>query len=113
MLNILLVDDNLLITMMVEEWLEELGCKVVGPVASVKAALSAIEAAVPDGAILDVSLGNEDCYPVADALVARGVPFAFATGHGATSIAERFKGVAVLDKPFQFEDVKALIEKLS
>ena len=103
--------------MEMEDWLTELGCETVGPANSVRAALTLIDTTAPDAAILDVSLRNENSYPVADALRGRAIPFAFATGYGASSIDVRFKDALILSKPFDFEAVKrvvtALLEKSS
>ncbi len=110
--RILVLDDEPLISMMVEDWLAELGCETVGPASSVSSALSLIDGAPLDGAILDVSLGDEDCYSVADALRERDIPFVFATGHGIKGVAARFKDAPVLTKPINFEQVKKVIIRL-
>jgi CheY-like chemotaxis protein len=113
MARILVLDDEPLISMMVEAWLSELGCETVGPAASVRTALGFIEGDTAlDGAILDVSLGDEECYRVADALRDRGVPFAFATGHGINGVANRFKDALVLSKPFDFEALRGTVISL-
>jgi CheY-like chemotaxis protein len=111
--RILVVEDQALISAMVEEWLLELACEPVGPATSVKAALELIEANTLDGAILDVTLNGEDCYRVAARLRDRGVPFAFATGHGSGGIAEGFRGFPVLAKPFDFEMVQAAVAAMT
>jgi hypothetical protein len=59
-------------------------------------------------AILDVNLGGELVYPVADVLAARGVPFVFATGYGAESIEEQFRHIPVLEKPIEREKIERL-----
>lgn len=110
--RILVVDDEPLISMMVEGWLIELGCEVVGPAYSVEDALTFAESQGLDGAILDLKLGDQDCYPVANALRVRGVPFAFATGAGNVSDASGFENPLVLAKPFDFEGVKAVLGKM-
>jgi DNA-binding response OmpR family regulator len=110
--RILMLDDEPLISMMVRDWLEELGCETVGPAHSVRSALDLIEGASLDGAILDVTLGRENCYPVADALIKLGVPIAFATGRGGEEIDPRFKDAVVLSKPFSFEAVKGAVDRL-
>ncbi len=110
--RILVLDDEPLISMLMEEWLTELGCETVGPASSVPSALGLIDGTSIDGAILDVSLGNEESYSVADALRERGVPFAFATGHGANGVAVRFQDALFVRKPFDFEEVRAVIAKL-
>lgn len=110
--NILVLDDEPLISMLLEEWLAELGYKTIGPVQSVQSALDLIAIEAPDAAILDVSLQNEDCYSVAAALRDRGVRFAFATGHGTNGIAPKFKGAPVLAKPFDLVAVKDVVTEL-
>jgi DNA-binding response OmpR family regulator len=110
--RILVVDDEPLISMLLEDWLTELGCEVVGPASSLAEALSLAGSACLDGAIIDVRLGNEDCYPVAHALRARDVPFALATGAGDLGQEAGFDDPLLLAKPFDFEEVKAVIRKL-
>jgi CheY-like chemotaxis protein len=106
--RVLVVEDEPLIAMLVQEWLEDLNCEVVGPAASVTGALELIAGVKLDGAVLDVSLGKEESFPIADELRKRGVPFAFATGYGADGLEARFAGTQVLAKPFEqklFRDV--------
>jgi DNA-binding response OmpR family regulator len=110
--RILVLDDEPLISMMLEEWLTELGYETLGPANSVRSALDFIANAALDAAILDVSLGDEQCYSVADALRGRGIPFALATGHGAHGVDIRFKDALVLSKPFDFEEVRDVMAKL-
>ncbi len=100
-LRLFIVEDEAIIAMMLEDMLDDLGCAVVGSARSVDAALGDIQHMDFDGAILDVNLRGERADPVADALIARGLPFVFATGYGEIGIAERFKGVVVLQKPFE------------
>ncbi len=110
--RILLLDDEPMISIMVQGWLAELGCEIVGPASSVRGALDLIKTDTFDAAILDVSLGSEDCYPVADALIERGIPIAFATGHGRQEIDPRFSGALILSKPFGFEAIKGIVDRL-
>jgi CheY-like chemotaxis protein len=112
MARVLVVDDEPLISMVVQEWLTELGCETIGPTESVRSALDLIGTATVDGAILDVSLNCEDSYPVADVLRELGVPIAFATGHGVHGIDSRFNDALILSKPFDFEAVKGFVAKL-
>src|SRR5262249_58729568 len=71
--RILVVDDEPLISMLVEDWLTELGCEVVGPVRSAEDGLELANDRL-DGAILDVNVAHGTCYSLANALHARGVP---------------------------------------
>lgn len=110
--RILVVDDEPLISMLVEDWLTELGCEVVGPARSVRDGLDLVANTQLDGAILDVNLGGQRSFLVAEALRDRGIPFAFATGDSGLSPASGFKEPIVLSKPFDFEAVKSVLGKL-
>jgi CheY-like chemotaxis protein len=81
--RILLVEDEPLVALDVEETLRGLGCQVVGPAATLAEALRLVEGAapLPDAAVLDVNLGGQAAFPVADLLVRQGVPVVFATGY--------------------------------
>jgi hypothetical protein len=74
---------------------------VVGPAGSVPDAISLIEAGEEplDGAVLDIHLGEERVYPVADALIDRGIPFVFLTGYDALVIPETYAGAPRCEKP--------------
>jgi DNA-binding response OmpR family regulator len=110
--RILVVDDEPLISMLVEGWLAELGCDVVGPARSVEEGLDLADDGQLDGAILDVNLAGENSYSVASALQEKGVPFAFATGDGSLDADSGFDDPLLLAKPFNFDGVKAVLDKL-
>ncbi len=110
--RILVVDDEPLISMLVEGWLAELGCDVVGPARSVEEGLDLADDGQLDGAILDVNLAGENSYSVANALQEKGVPFAFATGDGSLDANSGFDDPILLAKPFNFDGVKAVLDKL-
>jgi len=99
--RILVVEDEMLVAALLEDRLEALGCHVVGPAAGVAEALQLLGAEQVDAAVLDVNLGGEMVFPVADALVERGIPFIFATAYGAAGVADRHSRRTVLDKPYQ------------
>ena len=108
-LKVLVVEDEMLVSMLVEDMLGDLGCTVVGPAAELEEAMSLARSADIDLALLDVNLGGKPIFPVADALKARGVPFAFASGYGEAGLSEDHRGAAVLQKPFREADLaKAL-----
>lgn len=110
--RILVVDDEPLISMLVENWLTELGCEVVGPARSVQEGLDIAGSAELDGAILDVNLGGTNSFLVADALEQRGIPFAFATGDSGVDASAGYSNPILLSKPFDFEGVKAVLGRL-
>ena len=77
----LLVEDEPIVAWLLKDMLVDLGCSVVGPAADVNQALAMIDAESIDVAVLDVNLRGQMSYPIADVLVARGVPFVFSTGY--------------------------------
>ena len=100
--RVLAVEDEYFIAEELEEALRQAGATVLGPVPSVDGALALLRSeAAPEAAILDVNLCGEMVYPVADFLIARGVPFVFATGYDQTVLPERYAAIRRLEKPFE------------
>jgi len=110
--RILVVDDEPMISTLLADWLEELGYQILGPSGNVKSALILIEASPPDAAIIDVSLGSESGYPIADCLAKSKIPFVFATGRAEGSLDPRFAGARVLVKPFDFAAVQTVVGEM-
>ncbi|TCQ05033.1 CheY-like chemotaxis protein [Sphingomonas sp. PP-CC-3A-396] len=111
--QILIVEDEPLIAMMLEDFLEVLDKGVAGSVDTVADALKRIEEGGVDGAILDVNLrGGEKSTAVAEALAAKGVPFVFATGGGDDGVAPEFRDRPRLQKPFTMDGVAKALEGL-
>lgn len=98
-----------MVAMIIEDTLSDLGCVVVGPMHNLEQGLAAAASERIDGAFLDVNLRGQLVYPVAEALAARGVPFAFVTGYGETGIDERYRGAPILTKPFLPETIERLV----
>lgn len=98
--RILVVEDEALITFEIESTLAALGCEVVGPVSSVEVALQQARVAPLDAAILDVTVRGGKTYPVAEQLIARGIPFVLASGYGAWALPETLRDRPRLMKPF-------------
>lgn len=98
--RVLVVEDEYLFAEDLREQLLSCGAEVLGPVACVADALALLgDGSEPDLAILDIGLGRETVYPVADALRTRGIPFVFATGYDASAIPEGYKDVPRTEKP--------------
>jgi DNA-binding response OmpR family regulator len=99
-LQVLLVEDEMLVSMLLEEFLADEGCAIVGPYSRVGPALAAATSEKIDLAVLDVNVAGVMVYPVAEALVARGIPFLFLSGYGAQAIPENRPNWRVCSKPF-------------
>jgi CheY-like chemotaxis protein len=99
-LRVLIVEDETLVAMMVEDYLNDLGCCVTGAAARLDDALCKAQTLPIDLAVLDVNLGGQLSYPVAEVLRSRGVPFVFATGYSTAALPESLRGVPVVTKPF-------------
>ena len=97
--RVLLVEDEVLIGLMMRDLLTDAGFSVDGPYGSIARAISAAEDIRFDGAVLDINLGAELIYPVADVLASQGVPFVFVTGYDENSVDSRFSTVPILQKP--------------
>lgn len=113
-LRVLIVEDETLIAMMLEDLLEGIGCRIAGAAATVAQALDQLAAlgGQVDVAVLDVNLGGEKVYPVADALAARGVPFMFATGYGTSGVSDRYPERTVIAKPYRLLTLSQALRSL-
>ena len=112
--RILVVEDEPLIAMMLEDFLEVLDKQIAGTADSVDAALTLIDAGGIDAAILDVNLrGGEKSGPIADALAARSIPFVFATGGSADSELGAHSDRPRLQKPFTMDGVAKALDGLA
>ena len=110
-LRILVVEDEFVIGAELQHNLGTSGVVVVGPASSVERALALVEAEEHlDAAVLDMNLGGEMGYPVADALVARRVPFVFTTGYGEAVVRDRYPHAINCDKPYEFRALAMALE---
>ena len=109
-LRILVVEDEFLVATLIEDMLVAAGCVVAGPVPRLSEALEAVDHETFDAAVLDVNLGGERVYPVADALSRRNVPFVFVTGYTTGVLPCEYAERPRLCKPFKMAD---LLDRLS
>ena len=107
--QILVVEDDYMIAQDVSDSLERAGATVLGPVPSVNKAKRLLAEAAPDAAVLDVNLGEENSFPVAQELTDRGVPFLFSTGYNSADIPAEWAHVTVAMKPLRLAAVEALL----
>src|SRR5262245_30806137 len=108
--RVLVVEDDVMIRMLIEDMLNDLGFAVAAEASKVPEALAAVSSTAIDVAILDVNLSGETTGPVAEALAARGTPFVFATGYGEHGLPEQFRDRPLLKKPFQIDGLKRMLD---
>jgi CheY-like chemotaxis protein len=110
--RVLVVEDEMLIGMLLEDMLTDLGHEVAAIIPRLKEAMAAVDRETYDLAILDVHLHGESAFPVAEALIAKGTPFVFATGYGERGLPENYRGRPVLQKPFAKDDLERVLQRL-
>jgi CheY-like chemotaxis protein len=110
--RILLVEDETLISMLLEDMLLDLGHEIAAVVPRLNEALAAVQRENFDLAILDVHLHGQNAYPVAEALIERRIPFVFATGYGERGLPEKFQDQPILQKPFARDDLERVLKAL-
>lgn len=108
--RVFLVEDEYMIADDMRRLLETAGAHVIGPVATVTQALKLLDATAEiDLAVLDLNLGGEKAFAIADRLRERGVSFVFATGYDRDVTPRRFQDVAQYEKPL---DVKLFLQAM-
>jgi CheY-like chemotaxis protein len=111
-MRLMVVEDELLVSMLVEEILIGLGAAVAGPFVRLADALTAAKAERLDGAVLDINLAGEQADPLADLLMARRIPFVFITGYQRESLDRRYANVPVLQKPIDAAALEGVLVSL-
>ena len=111
-LCVLVVEDEAIISFLLEDMLGELGAADVRHAGTVKTALAFLDGHTPDFAVLDVNLGGERVYPVAERLEAKGIRFIFTTGYGKSGIDARWAERPVVQKPFTLEVMTEALKDL-
>ena len=110
--RVLVVEDEAMVAALIEIILSDAGCVVVGPIATVTRALETIERERVDAALLDVRVNGRQAYPVADALAARGIPFAFVSGFARKDMPANYRPCAYVTKPFQPGAILGWLDKM-
>jgi CheY-like chemotaxis protein len=110
--RVLVVEDEMMVAMLVEDMLTDLGYTVVALASNMESAIDQAERGGFDFAILDLNLNGVKSYAVADALRERNVPFLFATGYGETVLPDGLKDVPTLQKPFVSQQLEGAVNKL-
>ncbi len=98
--RVLFVEDEAMVSILIEDMLLDLGVEVVGPASKLDEALALARHAEVEAAVLDINIGGQLTYSVADVLRGRDIPVIFATGYGASALPDRFRDTLTLHKPF-------------
>lgn len=102
----------MLVLIMIEDMLADLGCESVSAAATVDQALALIDANSFDAGMLDMNLNGNNSFAVADALAARGVPFVFSTGYSGHDMRDGYRDRPVLKKPFMDKELAEILTRL-
>jgi CheY-like chemotaxis protein len=102
-MTVIVVEDEMMVSLLLEDMLGALGCDAVLHAASVSSALAELSGTQPDVAVLDVNLGSEMVYPVAEQLNRAGIPFVFTTGYGRGAIKLEWAARPCVQKPFNID----------
>jgi DNA-binding response OmpR family regulator len=108
--RILLVEDDMLVSVLLEDMLMDLGCEVLGPVGHLEEAVDLASVETIDAALLDLSVNGKEVYPVATILAERGIPFAFVTGYDAGGIGMIYRERPTLQKPFRSAALERILK---
>lgn len=111
--RVLVVEDEYMLATELEMELLDAGAIVLGPIGTIEEAVDLVRFEQEiDGAILDVNLGGEMVFPVADLLIERGVPFVFTTGYDESIIPPNFKHVVRCEKPINITRITQAIGRI-
>lgn len=111
--KILVAEDSELLAEVICDFLRECGLEPVGPAGQLDEASRIARSRALDGALLDLKLGTQFCFPVCSILAARRVPFIFLTGLGELSVIPmEFRAAPLISKPFDTEEMKAALASI-
>jgi CheY-like chemotaxis protein len=110
--RVMIVEDEMLVAMLLEDILGELGLEVAAVCSHLDDALTRAASDAVDFVILDVNLDGKRSFPVADILRARKIPFLFATGYGSKALEADYAEAPTLAKPFTFADIERALKKM-
>jgi CheY-like chemotaxis protein len=111
--RVLVVEDELMIRMLLDGMLTDLGHSIVAEAGGIDDAIALAKDAEFDVAILDVNLNGQPITPVVEILIQRKLPFVFATGYGARGVPEAYRANPTLQKPFQAEALAQALDAVA
>jgi DNA-binding NtrC family response regulator len=108
-LRVFVVEDEMLVSLIVEDLLADEECIVIGPFDRVSTALEAAQTAQADVGLLDVNVNGVKVYPVAETLAKRDIPFLFLSGYGDSAIPANRPDWVACRKPFRADDLMRML----
>ena len=108
-MRVLVIEDEIMIAMMIQDMLDDLGMEVVGPAFDAPTAFRLASADDLDFALLDVNLAGETSFSAADVLQRRAIPFAFLTGYGPAGVRADLRSHPILGKPLDPDALKRVL----
>ena len=110
--RVLVVEDETLIALLIEDMLAAMDCEIVGPIGKLETAIQIAQEGKFDIAILDVTIRGGKVYPVAEHLLAHGVPFVLASGYGDWALPPSLRDQRRLTKPFTAAELEEQVRLL-
>lgn len=107
--RVLVVEDDAMISMMLQDLLEDMGCQVVSVASRLEEAQRKSEVDDFDVALLDVNLRGERTFPVAEAMRQRRRPFVLTTGYATTILPDSLRAATLLQKPYRRQDLETAL----
>jgi DNA-binding NtrC family response regulator len=110
--DVLLVEDETLISFLIEDMLTQLGAGSVRHAARLASAHEMVSKQTPALAVLDVNVAGEPVFPLAEKLLALGTPIVFTTGYGRAGFGPRWDNAEVIQKPFNFAALEKSLRRV-
>lgn len=110
--RILILEEQMQIALLLAGMVQDFGCEVVGLAKDVPNALALIAENETDAAILDVKIAGKSTLAIADELIRRGTPFAFASGNKTPALIKRYAPARLITKPYSAENIHSVLCEL-
>jgi CheY-like chemotaxis protein len=110
--RILVLEEHAPVAAVLADILKDLGCEIVGPASRIDDAVALAIGEPIDAAILDVAIRGAVSFAVADELILRSIPYAFASGNKTPASIKRYAPVAITTKPYSAEHIRQVLSEL-